>query len=146
MFEKLLIPVDGSAHSKRAVEVAVELAQCHQSAVHLVHVIRDLPLPKEIMDMISSGEITASRMQILQDSADIILNRARSQFETGGITSVQTSCLLGDPASMILAYAEEREVNLIVLGHRGLEGREGLLGGVARKVVNMSRISCLIVT
>lgn len=146
MFEKVLIPVDGSVHSKRAVEVALELAKCHQSVVHLVHVLRDLSLPKEIMDMISTGEITASRMQILQDSADIILNQAREKFEAGGIADVQTKCLLGDPASMILAYAEEEEVNLIVLGHRGLESREGLLGGVARKVVNMSRISCLVVT
>jgi len=81
MFERLLVPVDGSEYANRAVDTAVEIAKCHRSAVLLLHVVRDLSLPKEILEMISSGEITASRMQILQDSADIILGKAREKFE-----------------------------------------------------------------
>ena len=81
MFNKILIPVDGSPHGKRAVEIAVELARCHQSSVLLLHVIRDFSLPKEILEMMQAGEITASREQILRDSADIILTNAQRRFE-----------------------------------------------------------------
>ncbi len=146
MFEKILIPVDGSPHGKRAVEVAVELARCHESSVFLLHVIRDFSLPKEILEMMQAGEITASREQILRDSADIILGNAKQQFEVAGLSNITTTCLMGDPASKILEYGAEQGVDLIVIGHRGLGPTPGLLGGVARKLVNMTEISVLIAT
>lgn len=146
MFRKLLVPVDGSPHSSRAVKAAAELAGCCGAAVYLLHVIRDLSLPKEILAMMAAGEVTASRMQILQDSADIILENARAKIEAVGIEQVETQCLLGDPASKILEYAAEQDVDVIVLGHRGLGPNEDLLGGVARKIVNRTTVSCLIVT
>lgn len=146
MFEKILIPVDGSKHARRAIETGVELARCHGSAVFLLHVIPDLSLPPEILDMIRTGEVTTSRLEILQDSAEIILGNARKMFETAGIGDVKTEYILGDPASKILEYADENGVDLIVLGHRGLGPTSGLLGGVARKLVNMTRTSVLIAT
>ena len=120
MFEKILVPVDGSQHRSCAVEMAVELAKCHGSSVFLLHVIRDLSLPKEILAMIEAGEVNASRMEILQDSAEIILDNAREKFEEAGIADVQGEYVLGDPASKILEYAGQKGVDLIVIGHRGL--------------------------
>jgi len=146
MFEKLLVPVDGSPHANRAVEVAIELAKCHGSAVYLLHAIRDLSLPKEILDMIQAGEITAGRMQILQDSAEIILNNAMERCKRAGLSNVQKAIVMGDPASKILEYAEQNGIGLIVIGQQGLQPHSGLLGGVVRKLVNMTSISCLIVT
>jgi nucleotide-binding universal stress UspA family protein len=144
MFDIMLVPVDGSSHAKCAVAMAVEMAKCHKSSVFLLHVIRDLPLPKELMEMLATGEVTASRMQILQDSASIILDEAREQFEQAGIPDVKCEVVLGDPAAKILEYAAQCSADLIVLGHRGLHPSEGLLGGVARKVVNMTKVPCLI--
>jgi len=146
MFNKLLVPVDGSKHADRAVDMAIELAKCHGSSVVLVHVIRDLALPKEILEMIAAGEILASRKQILEDSASIILDNARGKFQEAGLSDVRTECLMGNPASKILEYAEQNEVDLIVLGQRGLGPYQGLLGGVARKLVNTTTVPCLIVT
>jgi nucleotide-binding universal stress UspA family protein len=146
MYKKLLVPVDGSSLSNRAVETAAALAECCDASVHLIHVIRDLSLPKEILDMMAAGEVTASRMQILQDSAEIILGNARNKLQAAGITEVETACLLGDPATQILAAAAERGADLIVLGQRGLAPHGDLLGGVARKIVNRTTVPCMIVT
>lgn len=146
MFEKILVPVDGSEHGRRATEMAIDLAKCHGSSIFLLHVIRDLSLPKEIMAMIKAGEVTQSRMEILQDSAEIILDSARGRFEEAGITDVQGEYIVGNPASKILEYAGQNGVDLIVIGHRGLGPTEGLLGGVARKLVNMTNVSVLIAT
>jgi nucleotide-binding universal stress UspA family protein len=146
MFEKILVPVDGSRHSRYAIEMAVELAQCHSSSVHLLHVIRNLSLPEEIMAMIKAGEVTASRTEILETSAEIILDNAREKFAQAGVTDVQGDYTIGDPASQILAYAKEKDIELIVIGHRGLGPTEGLLGGVARKIVNRTTTSVLIAT
>jgi nucleotide-binding universal stress UspA family protein len=146
MFQKLLVPVDGSPYANRAVDTAIELAKCHGSFVFLLHVIRDLSLPKEILEMIAAGAITAGRLQILQDSAEIMLNNALEKFKRAGLTNVEKEFIMGDPANKIHEYAEQNGVDLIVLGHRGLEPRAGLMGGVARKLVNTTTISCLIVT
>jgi nucleotide-binding universal stress UspA family protein len=146
MFERILVPVDGSRHGRRATETAIDLAKCHGSSVFLLHVIRDLSLPKEIMAMIRAGEVTESRTEILQDSAEMILESARERFAEAGIANVQSEFVIGDPASMILEYAGQHGVDLIVIGHRGLGPHEGLLGGVARKLVNMTDVSILIAT
>lgn len=146
MFEKILIPVDGSRHSNHAVETAAELAKCHGSSVLVLHVIRNMSLPKEILQMISAGEVTASRIQILEDSADIILENAREKLTEAGLTDIKAEYVIGDPASKILEYAEQNQVNLIVLGHRGLGPHKGLLGGVASKIINVTDTSCLFVT
>lgn len=53
---------------------------------------------------------------------------------------------MGDPASKILEYLEAKGVDQIVIGHRGFGPGGGLLGGVARKLVNMTSISCLVAT
>ena len=146
MFDRILVPVDGSRHSRCAVQMAIELAKCHKSSVYLLHVIRDLSLPAEILAMVEAGEVTQSRLEILQDSAEIILENAVAQFAEAGLTCVQGEYLLGDPASQILAYAQEKDVSLIVIGHRGLGPTDGLLGGVARKLVNRTTTSVLIAT
>ncbi len=145
MYERILVAVDGSPHAKRAVEAAVELAQRYDTEVHLLHVIRDLSLPREILEMIASGEITESRREILEDSAEIILSRARETFEAAGLTRLHATYVMGDPAQQILAYAHQHAIGLIVIGHRGLGPHTGLLGGVARKLLNLTDISILVV-
>jgi nucleotide-binding universal stress UspA family protein len=90
--------------------------------------------------------VTESRIEILQDSAEIILDSARERFDEAGIANVQGEYVMGDPASKILEYAGQNAVDLVVIGHRGLGPHEGLLGGVARKLVNMTNVSILIAT
>ena len=146
MFKKLLVPVDGSPYANRAVDTAIELAKCWGASIMLVHVIRDLSLPREILEMIASGEITAGRLQLLKDSAAIILDNAAERCRQGGISDVTRECLMGDPAGRILEYAAQNGADLIVLGQRGLQPHSDLLGSVARKLVNTTTIPCLVVT
>ena len=145
MFERILVPVDGSRFSSRAVEVAIDMAKCHESFVFLIHVIRDWSVPQEIMAMIKSGEITESRREILEDSAEIILGNAREKFEQVGISDVKTEYVVGDPASTIAEYATQHSFDLILIGHRGLSTHGNMLGSVARNLTNIAPVSCLLV-
>lgn len=146
MITKILVPVDGSSHAKHAAETAGDLAKRYQVPVYLLHVIRDMSLPKEIMDMIAAGEVTASRREILEDSAQIILETAEKRLIAAGITDVDCGFVFGDPAAEIAEYARGKAVDLIVIGHRGLSPAGGLLGSVTRKLLSLTEISCLIVT
>ena len=145
MFQRILVPVDGSRFSSRAVEAGIDIAKRYQASVFLIHVIRDWSVPKEIMAMIKSGEITESRREILEDSAEIILDNAREKFDQAGITDVKTEYVVGDPASTIAEYAKQHGVDLILIGHRGLSTHGNMIGSVARNQTNIAPVSCLLV-
>jgi len=151
MFNKILVAVDGSANSRLAVQAAVELAKCCSTGgvlthIILTHVIRDLALPKEILAMMARGEITESRLELLEDSAEIILENAARPFAEAGLTAqVERVILHGDPAGQIAHHAREQGADLIVVGYRGLDTQSNMLGGMARKLINLTEISCLVV-
>jgi nucleotide-binding universal stress UspA family protein len=146
MFTKILVPVDGSRYATHAVETAGDVVGRYHASVHLLHVIRDMSLPQEIMDMIAAGEVTASRREILEDSAEIILENARARLDSAGISDIQSEYVTGDPATEIAGYAARNGVDLIVIGHRGLGPEGGLLGSVTRKLLNESEVACLVIT
>lgn len=145
MFNTILVAVDGSAAGKRALDAAIEIAKCNAAPLMLLHVIADLPLPQEIVDMIASGEITESRTEILTTSAELILQDAQQRCEKADYTNLTTDYITGDPARKILEYADKHDAALIVIGHRGLDSQSNMLGSVARKLINMTQRSCLIV-
>lgn len=145
MFNTILVAVDGSPAGKRALDAAIEIAKCNAARLMLFHVIADLPLPQDIVDMIASGEITESRTEILETSAELILLGARRRCEAADYTNVTTDYVSGDPARKILEYADTHDADLIVIGHRGLDSQSDLLGSVARKLINMTQRSCLII-
>jgi nucleotide-binding universal stress UspA family protein len=146
MFNKILVPIDGSRHSSRAIAAAAEMAKQQEASIFLLHVIRNMSLPKEIMAMIRAGEVNQSRMEILEDSAEIILDNAQEKLKEAGISGAERAYLIGDEATMIADYAEQNGIDLIVLGHRGLNPGGELLGSVARKILNTTDITCLVVT
>ena len=146
MFKTILIPIDGSRHSSRAIAAAADMAKHFDASVYLLHVIRNMSLPKEIMAMIRDGEVTQSRSEILEESAEIILENALEKLQEAGISGAERAYLIGDEASMVADYAEQNGIDLIVLGHRGLNPGGELLGSVARKILNTTDITCLVVT
>ncbi|RME86057.1 MAG: universal stress protein [Caldilineae bacterium] len=146
MFSKILVPLDGSSYATHALETAIELARKHGSQIYLLHVIRPWGLPREILDMIQAGEVQESRLEIMQNSAEIILEDAQTRMHEAGLQPAAAEYLTGDPATTIARYAEEKQIALIVIGHRGLTPRGDLLGSVARNLLNTTDISCLVVS
>ena len=146
MIARILVTVDGSDASTRAVELAAELAAATQAELVALHVIRDLPLPPELREMVAAGEITESRQEILENSARIMLERAEAKAAEVGVEAVRSVVENGDPGTRIVAWAADNGADLIVMGSRGLGQVEGmLLGSVSRKVCNISPVNCLTV-
>ncbi|MEE8389699.1 MAG: universal stress protein, partial [Anaerolineae bacterium] len=82
---------------------------------------------------------------ILQNSAEIILGNAKEKFAEASLSDVKSDYVIGDPAFQIADYAAKNGVDLIVIGHRGLGTRGEMLGSMARKLLNMTGVSCLVV-
>lgn len=139
MFNHILLGVDGSEHALRAARTAGDLARNMESKIIRVVVAFD-PIPPYLGEPNLQAAITA-RMK----EAETILKKALEAVgETPG--EVHTEILESSPAEAILDVAKTREVDLIVMGSRGIGRLKGLLiGSQSQKVVQHALCPVLIV-
>ncbi len=147
----ILVATDASAASNRALEMAVQIAGQYDAELLIVHVIRDMQIPfdiKEIpeLEFNKFESFNDAREEIMRKIAESVLRTAKENAEIAGANKVQTAIGTGDPATGILDFARRREVDMIVVGTRGLGKLKGaILGSVSRKVVNNAETTCLVV-
>jgi len=145
MFQNILVPVDGSQGSLKAVRTAAEIARRFESEVTLVHVMEPLTSMVAAAGMAGMAATDASANEALGRAADEIL---RSAGQSLGLPEerVKREVLLGHPAEMICRAAEEAGHDLIVMGSRGLsEVRAFFLGSVSDRVIHHAPCPVLIV-
>jgi nucleotide-binding universal stress UspA family protein len=151
MINKILVATDASAASNRALDMAAQLAEQHNAELFIIHVIRDMQIPFEIQEIpeLESQQIESfseAREKIMRKIAENVLKVAREKVEKSGVNKIQTTIGTGDPATSILDFAKRREMDMVVIGTRGLSKLKGtILGSVSRKVANNAETSCLIV-
>ena len=131
--EKLLTAVDGSKHADKALEYAAQLAQHYSANLALVHVEEDKLIRiggPQVVDCIGTvGEC------ILKDAAK-------------KVQGVPFNKMLeyGSPAEIIIKVAKKADVDIIIMGSRGLSSvRRYLLGSVSDDISMHARSSVLIV-
>jgi nucleotide-binding universal stress UspA family protein len=137
----MLVPVDGSENSFRALEQAIFLATKIQEAkITVVYIIEDLPslyiYSPKIMEKLRAdyeGEYTK------------ILERCKEMDNKSGI-NINTVLLEGDPASKIIGYSEMEKFDLIIIGSRGMgKFKEMIIGSVSNKVLHHAKCSVMLV-
>lgn len=144
--EDVLVGVDYSADSERALCAALESVRTSGATLHVLAVAEGEgpPLPHELTD--------ESKRRFLEE-AHATLDRYVAEriegFANRGMPLVRerirTSVDFGDPAERILALAEAIDAGLIVIGPRGKTGMERLLvGSVADQILRYARCSVLI--
>ena len=146
MFSKILIATDASAASNRALKMAAQLAARHDAELLIVHVIRDMQLPPDIREVPELESFNHTREDILRRIAETTLKGAKAIAEKAGAKKIQSAIGTGDPATSVIGFGKRRNIDLIVIGTRGLGKIKGaLLGSVSRKVTNNTDINCLVV-
>ena len=141
MFQRILVPLDGSTRAESALPVAARLAQSSGGSVILLHVVvhpvrSGKPGVPEAYSEVGIDEMLAEANEHLK-----IL--ARSDTLSGITTEVQT--LVGAVAPTILAAAQALHADLIVLCSHGLTGvKRWTLGSVAHKLVPHSPVPVLV--
>jgi nucleotide-binding universal stress UspA family protein len=137
MFEKIVLAVDGSHHSRKAVPVAADVARKSNAEVVVVHV------REHTVDLGGTWE------QEALSAANAIVDDVSKELQDAGVTartSVRRSLAgSGRIAQEIIEAADEADASLIVMGSRGVSNiRSLLLGSVAHKVLQMSSQPVLI--
>ena len=137
MYDRILLPTDGSDASSRAVEQAVGLARETGAGLHVLFVLEDVPHAPETMDDAVEGQ--------LREIGEAAIEEIEERAEAAGVDLV-TEMREGVPHETILEYAEEADVNAIAMGTHGRSGLDRyLLGSVAERVVRSAEVPVLTV-
>jgi nucleotide-binding universal stress UspA family protein len=146
MFKRILVPIDGSAHSTKAAEKAIELARTFKSELVLLHVARKYDLPDQLKDYIKAEHLTAHDMLAIDEATKRVIADIKVNAEEKGIRKIKTVFREGKPARSIVDYARKAQVDAIVMGSRGLSELESaLLGSVSHKVATLADCTVMIV-
>lgn len=140
-FAKVLVATDFSDQSRKALDIACDLARHYGSAVTLLHVF---PVPGYVLP---EGFVAAGPEVLVE-----VENRSRKTLEAWqdeaialGVKNVEVMTAIGNAAPEIVRVAKAGGYGLIVVGTHGRSGLSGLiLGSVASKVVSTS--NCPVVT
>jgi len=172
MFKKILVPVDGSSHSIKAAELASDLAAKYGAEIILLHVLlrghmpdglrRALEvesgpsahkkpghlvnIPQEIMARVKDRKTTQLSIEALDIIGKFLLSNVAAQCAAKGVAKITQKVEEGYTAQVILAVAQSADVDMIVMGSRGLSELKGLLlGSVSHKVSQLSSCTCVTV-
>ena len=141
MYNRMLVPLDGSEIAEVVFPYAEELAGRLDLEVVLLHAN-------------SSEErgFTAMQRVYVEWAAAIVRHQSREVQERTGIqpggkaVEVRVELVVGDPAEQILRYADESEIDLILMATHGRSGiRRWAIGSVVDKVLRASRVPILLV-
>ena len=145
MLQKILVAVDGSEYSKKALEFACELAQKFDGSLHIVHVPQGCAADRVMVLGGASIMIHAGHEQI-EKAGRKLIEAAQEIAEEKLPGNVSTELRGGDPAAEIVASAQETAADCVVIGSRGLDDFGGLLlGSVSHKVNHSAPCTCITV-
>lgn len=137
LYMKILVPIDGSEYSNKALLQACELARTYKSNVTTIYVI-EKSIPINFLDR-------KEYLNILRNFGKKIQKKAQETAVTKGIDVHQVT-KEGNVVNEITKYAKNEKINLIVVGNKGLGlTARFFLGSVSNKLANNSPCSVLIV-
>ncbi len=144
MFEKILVPLDGSKHSGYALEKAIQIAKKFDGKITLLHAYSTqiVSLPKEYALV---EKTTPEIVEVGAEAGASILADAEAKAETEGVP-VETQLRMGQPVDTIIEASRNGKFDLIVIGARGLSPiKEILLGSVSHGVTTHAPCPVLVV-
>ncbi|WP_336345012.1 universal stress protein [Halalkalicoccus ordinarius] len=147
MYERILVPTDGSRVAEAAVDHAVDIAEKYGAEVHALFIADTdaiaYGLGTEQVDRIRQGNFQG--MTELREDAEAATGYVKEQAEAVGLSVVERHAG-GQPHDMIADYAKENDVDLVVMGSHGRSGvRRVLLGSVTERTLRSTRVPVLVV-
>ncbi len=149
MIATMLIAVDGSPHSMKAIEVGSEIASACQAKLVLLNIAKPDKAVEAMRQFAKAEHFTdrdADIIDILKRGARLMLEDAASRAKSAGVQTVTIEVEEGPIARTIVARAERHSTDMIVVGSRGFGDIEGLLrGGVSHRVETLAKCPVLVV-
>ena len=140
MFTKILVPADGSDNSYRALEAALVFSEKLGSSISVVNVMEQVPITH-----IESEKLLNELLEAYKKENQEILSKCSDIAHQKGIT-IKTVLLQGNPAPVILDYIKKENLDLVIMGSRGMgKFKELILGSVSSKIMHHSPCAVMII-
>lgn len=144
LFNKILVPIDGSKYAEKALDIAIDLAKKCYASLIIIHVVPKTSTLITGPEAVGSSFLVDLRRQLEKSGQHILDVGAKKAQETGII--INTVLEFGNTTDKILQIADKEKVDLIVIGDRGLGFvTRFFLGSVANKVSQYAKCPVLIV-
>jgi nucleotide-binding universal stress UspA family protein len=136
---KILVAVDGSKPSLKAVQLLIDHSDWYRSKPEVELVTVHLPVPRV-------GPVPKAQVdKYYSEEGNAMLAAARKKLDAAGI-SYQPRVLVGQVAEAIVKHAKDKGCDLIYIGTRGMsELGKALIGSTATKVMHISDLPVLLV-
>jgi nucleotide-binding universal stress UspA family protein len=148
VIKNILVAVDGSENSNRALDFAIDLAEKYSAAITVLNVSEPPAMGAVPLEptTISGDSMVLFARDLRKIHEDILSKAVVHAKEVNPKMVVLSKLREGDPALEIVAEAKESEFDIVVVGHRG-EGRirEIFLGNISEKVSHLAPCSVVIV-
>jgi nucleotide-binding universal stress UspA family protein len=145
MYKRILVPIDGSQTSTRALVAALQMARESAGAVRLIHVIEELT---QVIAYDPYGAHPGDLVKVMRDNGMKVLGQAMEVAKSAGVDADQR---LVEAAGQRLAEVVNKEVqgyhaDLIVLGTHGRRGiGRVLLGSGAEQIIRAAQVPVLVI-
>ncbi|MFN8379399.1 MAG: universal stress protein [Anaerolineae bacterium] len=142
-YQKILVPLDGSGWSQRAIPHAVNLARLHDAQLVLLHVFVP-PAPEFVPELALAGQ--QDQFEELRGQAKEYMQTVVAELQNEGVR-VTGEVLEGfDVPGLIADYARDEHVDLIVMSTHGRSGIARLIfGSVAKGVMDHCKVPTLLI-
>jgi universal stress protein A len=152
-YQKIIVGVDFSPHSKHAAKRAIELSRQYGARLELVNVVDEAALYDLYYDPIGMGftmtEFSQASMEGISNMIDSLIDKSKNQMKALitelGLDQKQGVVITGRPSSTLNSYTEAQDVDLIVMGTHGRRGLDAVLGSTTRFIQSHARCEVLAV-
>lgn len=146
MYKKILVALDGSSHSLKATEAAIQLAKTFDTELRFLTVTRPYKVSPKLRQYLEAENLLGEPKYVMDDMTNAIITEAKALAEKAKLKKVKAEVREGKPARTIVDYAHNNDIDLIVLGSRGVgEVESALLGSVSQKVSLLSECAVMII-
>jgi nucleotide-binding universal stress UspA family protein len=140
MYERILIPTDGSECADSAVDHAIDIATQYDAELHVLSVV-------DTRDMSHSAPAISPQQveQTLRERAESVVESVAERAADAGVETI-TAVEPGVPDDVVVEYAADHDCDLVVMGTHGRTGLQRyLLGSVTERTVRRSSVPVLTV-
>lgn len=145
MYERILVPIDGSATATRGLDEAIQLARLSGARLRLLHLVDALSFATGFeTGMAYTGDL----LPLMRDAGQKLLDQAKARADAAGVPAETELCeRLGVRLSdLVLEQAGAWPADLVVIGTHGRRGvRRLLLGSDAEMILRTSPVPVLLV-
>ncbi|AZT82447.1 universal stress protein [Marinobacter sp. NP-4(2019)] len=147
MFKKILVAVDGSKTSLKALDKAIEFQKLTpETEIYILCVYKHHSLFEASLSIGRPADMDIPD-KVLSEYAKEVVNHAKDMAKEHGATKVRGFVKSGRPSRVIVKFAQEKGADLIVVGTRGTHSdKDGmLLGSVSHRVASNAKCPVLVV-